>query len=371
MRLAVRMSQPVTTTLRADNHRSEHRWERQLVDALLQNECVSFVHSVEPRWLSTAQQPGKFVDGLRADDVGDAIIVSSEVQDLYGKLRPKAWVLIFYSYRKLRPTEELFTRIEELKAEYGERLILFYPYKDSEVGTPWDRETGSVDVAWECRDHLENLCMPIVPGVTFDEAFDRKILLVSVKHLLSEMDAAPDEWELIFDWVAYAMRESAASDVEIHFVTGYEQADFDFRGWTGTLDEQFWSRKISAKLEPFRERVRLHMAMGWEDVLRLFSQTKLVVNMLAGGNSPVEAAAHGVPFVSFMKSGPMKESSGLAPVYSPHATEQALRLLDQMFVSRELCAEIADKNRSFVTRHYTATAFNVKLNEALSKRGLL
>lgn len=369
MRAAVRMSQVVETTLRADNFRSEHRWERQLVDALLQNGSFSAVHSIETCHRAGAEKPVRFVDGL-AGDASDVVAFSSETQDLGWHVTPKAWFLNFYSYRRLMAGEETHSKLMRLKDAYGNRLVLFYPYQDHQFASRWGRaELGpALDAAQTFPDSFEELCMPLVPEVSKENGFDRKILLVPARHILTEVDVAGDDWAALFAWAAQKM---SGSDLELHLMTGYEQADFDFRGWRGTLDEMFWEQPSARSLLPVRDHVRLHMGMGWDRSLDLFSKAKLVLGVLAGGSAAVEAAAYGVPFVSIARSGPMKDGVAVTQVEGEHLVEQALPILDRLFGDRKAYDDVADRNREFVALHYSYMAFNFKLNEILHRRGIL
>lgn len=353
------MSGPVTTALRDDPFRGEMRWERQALEALLLSDKVDRVYSLLGSvWKSSSERPKKLVDVVSNSDVKDTVGIFYYYYNIAKSFSFRGVLFNFHIGPGMTPEE-----YEYFKSIYGSKFVLTH---DCAVGNSVRQKIVEEQYGVGA---VVNLPTPGVPSIHNCNNFDKDIILVYVKNLFALFRYPQTYWGDLFPWIADKLRED--SNKKVLFVTGYCRADLDFAG-IHDMESEFWSYVTTRCLVPFKDRIMLMGAVGWGDILRTLSNTKIVIGPTSTGGMPIEAASYGIPMVG--TTGSSRASISYTKDFL--ASEQSLdhkyfELMDKLYYDRDFYTKTGSSYRDFVEKFYTYDAFTNRLFDIFAERGMV
>lgn len=348
MEIAVWCELDIRDRLSSDDLATEHRWERLVLDALLGCSKFDRVYSVLPIWKSPNPMPDKFVDGVDDVKLKDLVVVCPNGWPLH--LRPRGFVFNRY-YDSLRDSAAF--------RDVAEHAVLIDPFEN------FSRDRGLSAIA--CEDFY----LPRIPRIEVgSRPFANRALLWPHKAALDNMRYATADMGRIYDWVALKLGEDPG--LKFHMLTAVEESSLLFLGYP-PLAEFFWNHETTRKLSLYKSQVAIHLSLGWEAVLAMYAQAKLVISSQRGGSfragSAQEAAMYGVPFVHTEEHISWKEAR-YPDVHAPWNSAEFFALMDRLLVDRDFYDRVSEAEKTYA-RRFTYEAFTDNLIAALERRGLL
>lgn len=380
MRICVSLRDPAPANLKEGNLRSEGRWERQVLEAVLENDRVTEVYTVGPGWAGNHR---KYKGGMKANIANSTVLLAQDWNyNNIRKFRFKAVIVNIFS----GPWVEQIKEVKKYAANIGKKLFFtmgFPVMHRNELGLEnWHEgmrmaEGNSHLEKFLPRNHILLLPVPGAPYVTKDSNFDKKKILWAQRLVfMSQMGTSPT-----LLWSLQQLEKDPSLSLDV--LTGWklDEVKDHVDGnvvYHSSIKKAFWNLEAFAPFgDSVRNRVRIHLERSWEQVLQMYSEAKIFSThgRLFGG-PPIEAGLHGIPFVGSGKTGALCD----CPVYlhanieGPTGNEEDLGgvdILDKLLNDRDYYTEIGNAYRDYVEEHYTYAAFNRNLNKILTDRGLL
>ena len=360
MKFAVNMNSFIRDGLRSECIGGEWRWERQVLEALLLCPEVEKVSTFQPVWKSPHAMPSKLADGLNKNEMLDTICIFYYSIPVAAANKYKGMIINTHHF----PHHDIST-YSKFTEQYGSKW--FFSYDRARPEAFMDKNYREIG----CENNWEPLPIPAVPQTYQGSNFNKKIILFPSKGIIGALRYPPMDWgsegapgKDMFTWVAKKLAED--SSMEFHVLSSYVQGDLDFLHCTD-LEKEFFSFPITRCLTPYRDRIVVHRAIGWDQILDLYSKTKIVVSSTGGGGMAMEAAAYGIPVVSHINT-PMS----LCPEYleATLLSEKYFSMLDELYYNESCYNRVGSGYRAFIEKHYTYKAFTDNLFSILKKRGM-
>ena len=177
--------------------------------------------------------------------------------------------------------------------------------------------------------------------------------------------------KLIFDWIANKLKVNSL--YEFHIFTGASLESLISQGYP--LDF-FWTHPQTQALLNYKNQITIHYNLGWNQVLNIYSKTKLMISSLRGGSftagAAQESAMYGIPFIltleDSLSTGTWQET--LSSCSASFGSQLYLDLMDKL-LEDELFYNLISKSISNAVYHYTYKSFNDNIISALQKRGMI
>lgn len=356
MKVSVHLREPVNGNLRNDNIRGEARWERQALEAFLENAEVTDVYSTGHLWRNSTHPKYR---GVVPADSTDIIYVGHDWNvSAMGHINWKAILVNIFA----GPWQEQKDQVQALSNRYGNKLIFTIGYS-----ALLDTQKAYLK---QFIPEENILCLP-VPGayqVSKSNGFDNRILLWPYRVLvLSAIYKAKS--------IRWALEQLAQdSTLNLKIVTSWSPSEIrDLCGdesviITEDLSNYFWSRDETKDLSSVRDRVEIRNSQTHQQMLDLYAHTKLVLpHYRYFGGPGVEAAMYGVPFVGNMKMGAFTE---LDEYLFTNSEDEQLVVFNRLMTDKDFYTDIATKYRDYVDRTYSINAFNNNFNRIIRERNI-
>jgi hypothetical protein len=352
------MRDPVSDNLRAGNLRGEARWERQVLEACLENTEITELYTSGHKWRGY----GKYKGLVNASIAKDCILILHDYWDS---------VINQYTYKGIianifvGPWETQKTAIKLKAQQYKEKLIFSVGYE-------------AFDKIYNVKSYLkdfipnENIVVLPVPGasyITDTNNFHNKILLSSYRILLlSSIYQSPS-----IIWALSKLRQD--KELELVIVTSWnekEKRDLinnESVPITGNMIDYFWNREQVKEFQDIKSQVTILNSIEHHEMLTLYSKTKLLLpcDKYYGGPG-VEAAMHGVPFVGNLKNGAFAFCKEYLIASN---SDEHLALLEKLYTNEEFYTTIANGYRDYAKANYSYQAFNNTFNQIMKERNLI
>jgi len=344
--------------LQDDYLRSEKRWERHVMSALLEADWVNQVSMLEDMWQSSHSKPTKLVNYI---DPESAIGVFYNKISIASRYNFRG--LFFYSGGEITDEIEQVSKDWNLIQEsYQDKLII----SGSFIGQPFLRER--LDKLGE--QFIEDLPFSLVPKVEDTDSWKNKIILWNQGDFPYVIRGHyGDMYKEVLAWLCNKLEKSP--ETEFHVLTY-----LDFLSGSSTerqLYEQMDASPFTSCLSPHKKQIKLHPAIGWRQLQELFKLTKLNISKINVLCHPViEAGVHGIPtIVSTFESEnyPLlttKETNG-----SRWNSREYVEILDQLDKDYKFYNKWSEAHRNYIEENNTYRAFTDKFREVLQKRKLL
>ncbi len=369
MKVCISLRDNAPANLRDGNLRSEGRWERQALEASLQNPAVSEVYTVGCNW--EGNHP-KYKGPLHTPN--DVILLMQDWNSSVIRHDFKAAVVNIFSGPWLEQIPEVQSAFSRLRGNLFFTMGFPIMYRN-ELNAP--SRSGHETVGLEVDSHLakfvprENILLLPVPGapyITEGSSFDKTSLLwVSRLVFISQM---ANSQTLL--WSLKKLEQDPSLNLEV--VTGWfpEEVKDYVDGqvvYRNNITESFWAIEAFAPFVGVRDRVQIHLHLDWAQIISKYNQAKLLTmyGRMFGG-PPLEAGMHGVPFVGMKNTGALGDCSEY--VYAEDEAAACL-LLEKLLNDRDFYTTVSNSYREYVRDHYTFDAFNNNLNSLLRDRNLI
>lgn len=383
MKLCVSLRDPAPKDLRSGNLRSEARWERQALEAALENPHASEVYTVGCKW---AGSHPKYRGKMKANAAPETVLL---MQDWNGKSATAFKFKAVFTNIFAGPWDNQMSEIKDVHRRLGGHLYLTMGFPimyrnelgledltalpSGPHGPPRSKESRLEQFV--PRENVLLLPVPGSPGVVGGSNFDKTNILWAQRCIF--MSQMQDSATLLWSLKLLEKDPSLTLDV----LTGWRAAEVkDYVNGAvvkrPNIVDAFWALDAFAPLASVRDRVRIHLEMGWKQVLGLYAGAKLYTTYgRAFGGPPIEAGMHGLPFIACGETGALCDCPGYLHVpsegYTTTGEESACSILDRLYADRDFYNETGDAYRQYVKENYTYEAFNNNLNRFLSDRGLL
>ena len=341
----------------SDNLATEHRWERLVLDSLLNCSDFDTVYSVLPIWKSSKSKPVKFVNGIDSKKLRELVLVCPNGWPMH--LRPKGFVFNCL-YDSLSDTSQF----RDIEKECNENIILIDPFDN------FSRDHGLEKFPTHIK-YFEPFFPPRLPYINQNsESVKNNILLWPHKGALDNMKYKTVDMKLIYDWVALKLEQDPS--LEFVFLTASLQSSLTFAGYP-LLEDFFWNHETTCNLKKYKERVTLHLSLSWKEVLEIYSRTKLMISSQRGGSftagSAQESAMQGIPFVLTQEISPWENI--LSPkLFALWGSLEYFSLMDKLLTDKVFYNQISQDIKNYAYR-YTYESFNKNLIAALEKRNMI
>ncbi len=374
MKVCVSLRDHSPANPRHDNLRSEGRWERQVLEACVENPEVTELYTVGSSWDGSSP---KYKGNINKGKASECILLMQDWNASHvNNYRYKAAIINIFS----GPWVEQIDEVKSALSNYGGNIFFTMGFPvmyrnelgaDSRWGNgvPGKAETTSHLEKFLPRENILLLPVPAAPYVSQENNFDKTNLLW-VSRLIFMQQMAQSSSLL---WSLKKLEQDPSLTLDV--LTGWfkqEVKDYvnDTVVYRPDIVSSFWELEVFAPYVAVRDRVRIHLDLHWEQILSMYSGSKLLTTYgKMFGGPPVEAGMHGIPFV-----GSGKELGALCdtPEYQSAETEDAACvILDKLLTDRDFYTMIGNAYRGYVTEHYTYEAFNKNLMKLLSDRNLL
>lgn len=374
MKICVALRGNSPANLKEGNLRSEARWERQALEACLQNPQVSDVYTIGSHWQGSHP---KYRGGINGNKSSSTILL---VQDWNNSIinshRFKAALVNIFS----GPWVE---QINEVKSSYNKiNKNLFFTmgfpimYRNEfAASSRWGSDQGNAESASHLLKFLpyENILLLPVPAAPYIiegvSSFDKTNLLWASRLIF--MSQMGESKSLL--WSLQKLKQ--CPELTLDILTGWYKSEVkDYINeqviYRPDIVTAFWELPAFSSLVEVRNRVNIHLDLNWDDVLRKYSNSKLLTTYgrLFGG-PPVEAGMHGVPFIGSSKTtGALGDCS---EYLHSNNEEEACIILEKLFYDQDYYIMVGNSYRNYVRDNYTYEAFNRNLNNILAAKGLL
>lgn len=348
---------PAPTNLHSDNLRGEPRWERQALEASLNNPQVSAVYTSGHVW--SGKHP-KYKGKMQTSVAPSTVLLTHDWHrgQIQGFNYRAVFANIFSS-----PAPSQAAQVRDTNKSLNGRLFftLGYPYLYNEVAKIEQLES------FLPRENIVSLPVPGSPAVVPGSNFDKTKLLWAQRcsYMLRMENALPLLWSL--------QQLDKNTDLTLDILSGWSPGEAK-----NYVDERIISLPDATKawweLEKFspyvhlKDRVTLHPQLGWDEVLVLYGQSKLLLTYgLSFGGPPVEAGMYGVPIVTNGISGAMVDCEEFL---TTSTEEDALLVYERLLEDREFYDKVGNSYRDYVDKTYTYAAFNSNFNRLLVDKGI-
>ena len=327
---------------------------------------MSKVYSLKPVWRSSDPLPYKFIDGLPPEKEKDVICLFHDSWHIAARHSFKGLIINVFA----GPGPNDIPLFKELASKYKEKFLFTYSFAHPSRVKQESMET-TVPIG-----HVEHLTIPGIPGVHHDvNNFDKDIILFPNRDLVSLMRANSrqlgDIYNLKSAFIWIATKLSQGSTKEFHIMSGLDQADLDFRR-CADLYQEFFSYDITQCLLPFKSRIKIHKGFGWDEVLHLLSETKIMITALGtAGGTPREAAAYGIPNIGMSNDASDLFFACPRYLYAPSLSETYFDLIEKLYTDKEYYTEVGSAYRDYVDQFYTYKAFTNNLFDIFQRRNML
>lgn len=367
MKICVSLRDPAPANLRSGNLRSEPRWERQALEASLENPQVTDVYTTGRKW--SGSHP-KYRGQMQANAAPATVLLLQDwnVSTVKAFNYRAAIVNVFSG-----PWDHQRAEVKDAHTRLGGRLIFTMGFPIMHRNELGSRDTGVRKV----ESHLEKflpreniLCLPVpgTPGVVEGSNFDKPRLLWAQRCIF--MSQMGDSETLL--WSLQKLDEDSALTLDV--LSGWRAEEVkDYVDGVVVKCPQivtsFWQLEKFAPFTHLQNRVNIHLQMDWENVLSLYGSSKLLVTYgRAFGGPPIEAGTYGVPFIA---SGPATGALVDCDEYLFEHTEQAAtHILQRLLTDRAYYDQVGNSYRNYVRDNYTYKAFNNNLNKIISDKGV-
>lgn len=357
MKFVVNLTSPnVTNSLKGGNFRGEPRWERQAVEALLEHgHTVNTIMS--GAWTGTAK-PGNLHYGLPSNPQ-DFIGMAHDFQPASVPPIFKASIFNMFSIHYFRDIPE---KVKEYKNKYGNNLIFTQGYYKSANEKDIIKAVGT--------SNYEYLGVPGIPKIYEGDNFNKKKILWISRGIHLHAFPGKENPELVtfIDWVISKLEKDPA--LEFIICSGLSQRDMDWQKWNCTVEERIFQSSIIQKLQPYRNRIQVPIDLDWNKILDLMEDVKLSVSIAPDrwGGPPVESAGYGIPYVHIAPPAMFEHMDGGCLASSDNI--HRLKIYDKLMDNHSFYRSEGDKYREFTRKHHTYEAFNKRVLEILSSRGI-
>ncbi len=351
-------------TFKHGNWRGEPRWESNAVDALLTEGKI--VHSTTNIWQSPEPRPHNLYD-MNTSWMDESIQISYGVpHEIHtGVYPPEAtpkYRVVQYQDGPTASTKDKFLRFDK---QLPGSIVATCSFKSGAYLKKLQNVLGSENVEWTYG--------PTVPQVYKEhDAFTQPNMLWAYRNFCKYANSRPTEMQKLFGIVADNLKNNPEMKlvmlVQPHTQEEAVRINKDCR-------EFFFSFGFTKQLSPYKDRVEVHTAIDWIDVLDIMSKTKLVISPAEPlGGPPFEAASYGVPIVLEHRTNPFIETNGrlMFPevlTSAPGLTNQFFNQIQKLQTDSAFHHKHGNAYRSFVDGHATYSAYVRKLEEISKKRG--
>jgi hypothetical protein len=143
--------------------------------------------------------------------------------------------------------------------------------------------------------------------------------------------------------------------LEFHIMFGLS----DFNGHSP--EEAIWSIPSMSLLSRFRDRIKIHGELGWDEVLNLMSKTKLCIAFpLRYGGPPLEASMFGIPMIGQPDISPFIELPEYIGVN--YDNDRFMTEIERLYSDHSYYRIKGDAYRNYSNNNYTYSAFLKNLN---------
>jgi len=348
---------PAPGNLRSGNLRGEPRWERQALEACLNNPQVGSVYTSGHVW--GGSHP-KYKGKMRPNVAAETVLLTHDWHR--GQIQGYNYKAVFANiFSSPAPTQ--VSQVKDTNKQLNGKLFftLGYPHLYNEVAKIEQLEN------FLPRDNIVLLPVPGSPGVVHDSNFDKTKLLWAQRcaHMLRMENSLPLLWSL--------QQLDKNKDLTLEVLSGWSprEAKNYVDGRVISLPDvtkAWWELEKFAPYIHLKDRVTLHPQLGWDEVLTLYGQSKLLLTYgLSFGGPPVEAGMYGIPIVTNGISGAMVDCEE----YLHTATEaDALLIYERLLNDREFYDRVGSSYRDYVDKTYTYAAFNANFNRLLVDKSI-
>ena len=372
MKICVGLRDDAPPNLRQDNLRSEGRWERQVLEACLQNPHVSEVFTTGSVWKGNSP---KYRGSITESAASSAILLNQDWNtSVVNKYRYKAVITNLFAGPWPEQTEEVKSTYRNLNGNLF--FTLGFPVMHRQEVVDRNPYSGMVYLEkFIPRSNIILLPVPGAPYVSNESNFERKNLVWAQRLIfMSQLEeSATLLWSL-------KMLEKDSS-IHLDILTGWKRNEVKnlidgqvvFRE---SIVDDFWNLGKFSPLRHLKDRVNIYLELSWEEVIDKYSKAKLFTTYgRAFGGPPIESGMHGIPFVASGNTGALCDCPNYLYVSSDPYTNnkelEACDTLEKLLTDRELYTKIGNSYRDYVRDNYTYEAFNRNLNKILSDRALL
>lgn len=346
MEIAISLNAKIHSEIRLENHRSEWRWERCTLDALLEDDRVDKVYSLFPVWSSDQPKPDKFVDGLPLDQYRDTICIFYDSPQNFKDRVFKG--LIINTNGGLFGEPHLSMMRDQAKYIYGRKFVCTSGYFFDGRARQYKEILG---------DMFEHLPLAGVPKTYDVNNFHKDVILWPWRGIRSCVHALHPQWtSRFFQWVADKLDEDDMK--EFHVV--------DDNPFSTDLATDFFLSSVTGCLSPYKERVKFFYSPGWQDMLDLYSNCKIAIAPFTEfTRSQMEAGAYNVPTIS--QKG-MLFPEHLSALWN---SDEYFMLMDKIYYDEKFYIETGTAYRKFIDTHHTYKVFTDNLFKILEEREMI
>jgi hypothetical protein len=356
MKVCIGIRDALSDNLRSDNLRSESRWERQVLEALLDNPMVTDVYTSGYCW---GKNHAKYRGKVNTYD--DVILITHDYSPYHiGQHNWKAIITNIFC----GPWNCQVDEVNNYITRFGKRFLFTIGYRSS-----YEAQVEYLG-KFTNKDCICYLPCPSAPYVIKGSGFDRKILLwpYRIIFLRTIYESPPIKWAL--------QKLQKDPSLMLKIVTGWKPNEVkDLENGVAVnlktdMNEYIWTRPEFSPYLSVRKQVELIGSADWDIMLSYYAHAKIALpHERYGGGPPVEAGMHGVPFI------------GKQIINAPYAdcpnylwtesSEEQITLLERLHTDREFYDLIANSYRDYTEKEHSYDAFNKQLNAILIERNLV
>lgn len=350
----------IDTTPDADDLRGEPRWERNAFSAWLGTGRQ--VHTTFPVWRSALPAPTNLWDGLNSTWQDESILIThGSGPHTYITQRAKYYVVQYFD----GPAEhEKLGFLQYHRARPGS-ILATCSYKSWTYLSRLQQVLGS--------ENVECVHGPAIP-CTVDTAdnFNKPVLLWAHRNFLEYARAGSSSMKSLMAVVADMMRASPELRFVVNVCTYWDRSLLETLR-SAPLDFLF-SFPVMAPLSGLRDRVDVVFLLGWDKVLDLMSNTRLIVSPSMPFSAAVtEGAMYGVPSILGSQANPFQDAAGntFFPelLTAPGLNKQFLDTLFRLYSDGSFYRAAGSAYRNHVRSVATYEAYINRMDAIFENRG--
>jgi len=362
--ICIPVRDPPKQDLQLGNLRSESRWERQAIEACIQNPEVKNIFTWGYEWQGGSNVTPKYGGKISRTNGEHCILLMQDWNTRIATSYPWKGIIanIFHG-----PWLEQIPEIKNLVSVYQNKLAFTVGYP-SLFNNPLAREHL---LKFLSSENIISLPVPGIPNNRFQSNFQNNTItwawrIIAVNTLLK----APG-----IIWALNQLQQDAS--LNLFILTGWEKNEVkevmdngEVIKINSDLSTYLWSQPEMQEFLDVRNRCIVEYALDWREVMNLYGRTKVLLNYSKQlGGPPLEAAMYGLPFV-----GTSYEEGVICqcPDYLVANNEQEyIQLLNQLLTDQDFYDTTAVSYNNFAVNMYSYESFNNNLNSILKERNLL
>jgi hypothetical protein len=360
--VCVWLRDPASSNLKEGNLRSEARWERQVLEACLQSPLIQNVYTAGCVWKDGSLVSTKYKGQINKESAKNSILLIQDWNfDRVTAYNYKGVIVNIFAGPWLNEIGE----VSKAAARYGDRLVftIGFPilYKNLSAISHLEKFLP--------KRNILSLPVPAIPASFYENRFNNKTLLWTWR-LISVSALASNPGLL---WAFSKLRTDPSLTLSV--LTGWKPSEV-----TDVIDgvavkikepltEYLWAKPELSEYKDLKNRVIIEDGIGWDQALKKYSQSKLlVVHGKYFGGPPLEAAMHGVPFIgTSLKEGALAECPEY--LYTGN-TKEAYEMLDRLLIDEDFYVKTAKAYHDYAINLFSYTAFCNNLGVIFNSRGM-